>query len=391
MAIEIKNTNYSGEVLEEILTLAATGNELVERGLIHVEPNVSKKISVPRLTMSDDILQKRKEMPTDEDSQGNFDYSEKVLEPVDFMAFTTFNPRKLEHIWRKWQPKGNLVFSELPAEVQNKFLAELLKLVKFELGWHYINGKFGNGKKELFNGIVFRIKEENETIKAGSSAVSMIGKLYALRSQIPVTLLDNPNLRILMNKKEFERYDMELTKQTAKGVNHTDISPRFFKGIKIEDLAQWPAGFITATLCSPGLDGNFYAAVNLQDDEDVIQIDKLSNAGEKYFFKLLMKADTNIAFGQECVVLERVAPRITADKTELEFPAEGGEVEVIINTTEEYFVESIPEGYTATESGNGLLVSAEPNTGAEINDTIVLSLKEHTSRKLRISVSQPNA
>lgn len=47
MAIEIKNTNYSGEVLEEILTLAATGNELVERGLIHVEPNVSKKNQCP--------------------------------------------------------------------------------------------------------------------------------------------------------------------------------------------------------------------------------------------------------------------------------------------------------------------------------------------------------
>lgn len=390
MAIEIKNTNYSGEVLEEILTLASTGNELVERGLIHVEPNVSKKISVPRLTTSE-MLQKRKEQPTSEDSQGDFNYTEKFLEPEDFMAYTEFNPRKLEHIWRKWQPKGNLVFSELPAEVQNKFLAELIKQVKFELGWHYINGKLGAGKKELFNGIVFRIKEDDETIKAGSSAVSMIGKLYALRSQIPVTLLDNPNLRILMNKREFERYDMELTKQTAKGVNHTDISPRSFKGIKIEDLANWPAGFITATLCSMGLDGNFFAAVNLQDDEDVIQIDKVTNAGEKYFFKLLMKADTNTAFGQECVVLDRVAPRITADKVALEFPAEGGEVEVIINTTEEYFVESIPEGYTATESENGLLVSAEPNTGAEINDTIVLSLKEHTSRKLRISVSQPNA
>lgn len=390
MAIEIKNTNYSGEVLEEILTLASTGNELVERGLIHVEPNVSKKISVPRLTTSK-MLQKRKEQPTSADSKGDFNYSEKSLEPVDFMAYTEFNPRKLEHIWRKWQPKGNLVFSELPAEVQNKFLAELIKQVKFELGWHYINGKEGKTDDELFNGIVLRIKEESETIKAGSSAVSMIGKLYALRSQIPVVLLDNPNLRILMNKREFERYDMELTKQVAKGVNHTDISPRSFKGIKIEDLANWPAGFITATLCSMGLDGNFFAAVNLQDDEDVIQIDKVTNAGEKYFFKLLMKADTNIAFGQECIVLDRVAPRITADKVALEFPAEGGEVEVIINTTEEYFVESIPEGYTATESENGLLVSAEPNTGAEINDTIVLSLKEHTSRKLRISVSQPNA
>ena len=33
MAIVVKNTNYNGEVLEQILTLAATGNEL---SLIHI-------------------------------------------------------------------------------------------------------------------------------------------------------------------------------------------------------------------------------------------------------------------------------------------------------------------------------------------------------------------
>lgn len=91
MAIIIKNTNYSGEVLEKLLTLAATGNELVEKGLIHIEPGVSDKFSIPRLK-GGKMLQKRKEMPTDEDGKGNFDYSEVTLEPKDFMAFTTFNP-----------------------------------------------------------------------------------------------------------------------------------------------------------------------------------------------------------------------------------------------------------------------------------------------------------
>ena len=61
---------------------------------------------------------------------------------------------------------------------------------------------------------------------------------------------------------------------------------------------------IVATLCSPDADGNFFAAVNLQDDEDVIQIDKLSNASELYFFKLLMTADTNIAFGEQFIVMD---------------------------------------------------------------------------------------
>ena len=60
-------------------------------------------------------------------------YDEKSLDPVDFMAFTVFNPRTFENIWRKWQPKGNLVFSELPPEAQNALLAELAKQV--QLNW----------------------------------------------------------------------------------------------------------------------------------------------------------------------------------------------------------------------------------------------------------------
>ena len=109
MAIVVRNTNYNGEVLEKILVLATTGNDLVEKGLIMVIPGVEKKISLPRIKTGK-MLQKRKENPTLEDSKGNFNYSEKSLDPEDFMAFTTFNPRAFEHVWRKWQPKGKTRF-----------------------------------------------------------------------------------------------------------------------------------------------------------------------------------------------------------------------------------------------------------------------------------------
>lgn len=42
MAIVVRNTNYNGEVLEKILVLATTGNDLVEKGLIMVIPGVEK-------------------------------------------------------------------------------------------------------------------------------------------------------------------------------------------------------------------------------------------------------------------------------------------------------------------------------------------------------------
>ena len=62
MAIIVRNTNYSGEVLEQLLTLAATNNEIVEKGLIMVIPGVEKKISLPRLKTGK-MLQKRKGKP----------------------------------------------------------------------------------------------------------------------------------------------------------------------------------------------------------------------------------------------------------------------------------------------------------------------------------------
>ena len=73
------------------------------------------------------------------------------------MAYTEFNPRSFENIWRKWQPKGNLVFSELPAEGQNALLREMSKQVNFELGFHFINGVQGDDDDHLFNGIVTRM------------------------------------------------------------------------------------------------------------------------------------------------------------------------------------------------------------------------------------------
>jgi len=303
MSLIVKNTNYSGEVLEKLLTLATTTNELVEKGLIHVEPGVSEMFSIPRLKTGK-MLRKRVEQPKDSDSKGDFTYSEVELKPVDFMAFTTFNPRSFETIWRKWQPKGELVFAELPADAQNELLAALAQQVTFELGKHFIVGEEGNDDDHLFNGILTRILANDEIIKVKCSETSMLKKLKAVRDKIPTPMRANPGLKILMSVEDFDRYDEELTAQPNKGANYTDTNVSRYKGIAIESLANWPSGVIVATITGMGTATNLWAAVNLKDDMNVIKIGLLENAGERYFFKMLMKADTNVAFGEECVVLD---------------------------------------------------------------------------------------
>ena len=394
MAIVVRNTNYNGEVLEKILVLATTGNDLVEKGLIMVIPGVEKKISLPRIKTGK-MRQKRKENPTLEDSKGNFNYSEKSLDPEDFMAFTTFNPRAFEHVWRKWQPKGNLVFAELPPEAQNTLLDELSKSVKFELGWHYLNGEFGSDDDHLFNGILTQAAKDPDVIVVPApSDTSMIGKLKGVRKAIPKALRENPNLRILMGIDDF---DDELTEREYKNTSETDINKKRYKGITIETLNSWPDGLIVATLCSMSADGNLFAGVNLQDDEEVIQIDKWMNSSELYFFKLLMKADTEIAFGEEFVVLDTpetpvfkgVERSISADPAALSFKAAGESKEVKVTASGDYSVVSIPAGFTAVGTDGSLTVTAGVNSsGKAVSGTLVLGLDADPEKKVEIALSQ---
>lgn len=398
MAIVVRNTNYNGEVLEKILTLATTGNDLVEKGLIMVIPGVEKKISLPRIKTGR-MLQKRKENPTLEDSKGNFNYSEKSLDPEDFMAFTTFNPRAFEHIWRKWQPKGNLVFSELPPEAQNTLLDELSKSVKFELGWHYINGEFGDDDDHLFDGILTQAARDTEVVvvSAPSDTSSMLAKLKAVRAAVPKALRENPNLRILMSIDDFDKYDNELTECEYKNASETDLNKKRYKGITIETLNSWPDDLIVATICSPSADGNLFAGVNLQDDEEVIQIDKWMNSSELYFFKLLMKADTNIAFGEEFVVLDtRKSPvfkpaekTLSADPTEVTIKPEGGSQDIAVTASGEYSVSASPAGFTVSPTDNGIRISAAANTtGKDKSGAVTLTLDSDKAKTVKITVSQ---
>ena len=398
MAIVVRNTNYNGEVLEKILTLATTGNDLVEKGLIMVIPGVEKKISLPRIKTGR-MLQKRKENPTLEDSKGNFNYSEKSLDPEDFMAFTTFNPRAFEHIWRKWQPKGNLVFSELPPEAQNTLLDELSKSVKFELGWHYINGEVGDDDDHLFDGILTQAARDTEVVvvSAPSDTSSMLAKLKAVRAAVPKALRENPNLRILMSIDDFDKYDNELTEREYKNASETDLNKKRYKGITIETLNSWPDDLIVATICSPSADGNLFAGVNLQDDEEVIQIDKWMNSSELYFFKLLMKADTNIAFGEEFVVLDtRKSPvfkpaekTLSADPTEVTIKPEGGSQDIAVTASGEYSVSASPAGFTVSPTDNGIRISAAANTtGKDKSGAVTLTLDSDKAKTVKITVSQ---
>ena len=148
------------------------------------------------------------------------------------------------------------------------------------------------------------------------------------------------------------------------------------------------------TLCSPDAGGNLFAAVNLQDDEDVIQIDKI-NASELYFFKMLMKADTNIAFGEEVVVLDKRSnpvfkaseKKISVDPASVTLEATGGSEEVTVTASGEYEIGSAPAGFKVEATDKGVKISGA-NSGSQKTGTLTLTLNADRSKTAKITITQ---
>lgn len=386
MALIIQNSNYNGEVLNRLLTKAITGCQIVDKGLICVIPAVKDKVAIPRLKVKK-MLRKPNPNPQVTDSKGDFIYSEHQLEPEEMLVFTVFNPDTFDHIWRPYQPTGNLVFYELPPNVQNELLDAMSKQVQFELGWHFINGEYNSNPADdehLMNGILYRLKNDSDVIRIASTAETMTGKLYAIRSSIPVAMKELPELRYIMSPADWEQYDEELTSREHKNSDETDLNKKSFKGVPIETLVGWPDGLIMATLCSPHeTTSNLFAAVNLVNDDKVIQIDKVSAASDLYFFKMKMRADTNDAFGEEVVILDTrddkefpvLEKAISTDVNTVSFGSTGGTKFVTVTAPGDFSVSRTSGKYIVEVKDGRLVITAAANEGEEdITETVTLTL-----------------
>lgn len=383
-------TNYGGEFLNRLLTLVTTGNELFERGLIHMEQNVGDKYSIPRMQLSK-ILQKRVEQPTAENSKGQFTIDERVLQPRDVMAYTEFNPRAFEKFWKPFQPSGELVFEELPSQVREQMLLEIAKVAKNELGYHMINGIAGDGDDEFFDGILTRMAADKDTIKATTSETTMLGRLRAVWNKVPAAMKGNANFCFIMSANDLDAYDNEIT-DSSKGKDPTGVNAPRFKGKRIEGLANWPDGVIVATIAGLDIDSNLWVACNLASDTAAIKIDRVTNAGERFFFKMLMKIDTNIVWGQLVVMLDARTVSISP-ATLTQFTKDGGEQSVTVTAdSDSWTVTTSAEWIEATREGDAVKIVVAPQQadGAARTGTVTVKMGG-TSKSIEVKQAKYTA
>lgn len=395
MPLIIEQNSYPGEVADIILSKSLLGNQMVERGLIHIIPNVHRSITIPRIRMTE-VLQPRKSNPSiNEDAKGEWKLSERKIDPKDAMVLTYFDPSTFEHLYRHLQPTGPLVFEALPPDVQQKLLEEVSKQATFEIGRQMVIGGL-KPDDELFGGLIKAVMSCGDRINVTSSSNKMIERLEAIYQAIPETLLDKPNLRIFVSRRDWQKYDSELSAQTSKSKDVTTTNIKRYKDIKIEDMSHWPNDLIVATLASDDTNSNVWGACNAEGDTTTIKVGKVSEISELMFFKMLFKMGVGVAFGDEIVVLDKrtgvTTGTISATPEIITIPTTGGEAAAVVSTSGDYTIGGTHTGFEVSKIEGGVLIKAEANgTGADRTGEIELTLTGASSVKTKIKVYQPKA
>ena len=146
-----------------------------------------------------------------------------------------------------------------------------------------------------------------------------------------------------------------LTKPVEENALLDRMRALFSRGAPVEEHPAELKNLVTSVIHEIGVPAHIKGYQYLReaimiavDDMDVIQIDKLTNAGEKYFFKMLMKADTNIAWGEDVILLDgRVAAKASVSGTTITMKTPVETVEVTPSENSTYSV-----------TGDGVIIGA---------------------------------
>ena len=95
--VNFLQNGYSGEVLEDLLTYTVQGNDTVREGLIHIKTGIQHRYTLPAIKLGN-IIQDNVPTPQPihgskgDDGSNEYQFTERYLEPSDFMVYLEFNP-----------------------------------------------------------------------------------------------------------------------------------------------------------------------------------------------------------------------------------------------------------------------------------------------------------
>lgn len=344
---------YSGEVLEHLLSYTVNGNDTADMGLIHIEPGIQMKKTLPHIQIGpmvqDNVPTPRAASGSDisADSRGSVTHSERYLEPKDFMLYMEFNPRDYESFWRAWQPQGELLWRELDPKLQAKMLELIMAkkndyigdalwmskkggkdaTLKAPAGCRDLGGLYDDDPEKYYDGVMARLlynislqakaentltnDEKNEmatgkVILAGNTTLTTGEQVeQALRtmwSKIPKRLRNKSGFKFIMGIEAWDLYSNYLTDKHHKYGDNTADNTMRFKSTEIKVINGIPEHTIVWGRFTSDMDSCLWMGVDYVTDQTSIKVDRLQANSELWFVQMRMKMDVNIVKPGEIVV-----------------------------------------------------------------------------------------
>ena len=126
-------------------------------------------------------------------------------------------------------------------------------------------------------------------------------ELNAMWAVTPPKIRKKKDLTIVIDYKSWDAYDKYLASKDFKYNDNREENQRRFKGKRIVPLTALPDDTIIFGCFSNTENSNIWIGVDMADDENCVQIDKLQNNSELYFCKMILKMDVNIVRPAEIV------------------------------------------------------------------------------------------
>lgn len=307
--LNIQDTTYAGTAeVGFMITPSTFGLDTLRKNCAYVKDGIKKTHNIPKIDIQK-ILQPRAATPT---SQGTFTVTKQILNPQDVMAYIEFNPRDWEDHFYAEQLSRTLLARELPVTAENVMMQLFLNRAfeQIEVGLHmgsqgYTTNDPNNPNFQIkyWDGFIRKALVDGTYIPSGTpsaiTTANIVGKFQEGYSLLPKAILADPyryeKVKIMVSTVDRLKYeDYQANIQTYKGVDTTQQGINRYKGYDVVDLAGLPENTFYMGKAYPALDNNMFIGMNSTDDM-MLQLQRLQNNSEYFFFKMLAKIDVNVA------------------------------------------------------------------------------------------------
>lgn len=306
MPLTLSNSNYGGEVLEQIYLEIGMGNEVAKENVATVITDVAGKHSLPKASSTElPIGPYVSGAPTAETVTTT--YSERSLDMAPATVYFEFNPDDFHGtLWKLWQSKGDFTNLEINAEI----MSAIIGLLQNKIGQHYSLLAFQgnknlnvNTKMNYIDGWLTRAIADVSVLKptpAGNiTAQNFVDIFTAAWSAIPSIFIKDPDFTLKVSTNIWKllqtgNLDMKKAFMGVLGMNLADAS---FLTSKIIPFDSMPDHYILGSKSS-----NLYAGFWVNSQDESVRIDRVANNSRDWFLRMDMKLDVNYVSSKEIVL-----------------------------------------------------------------------------------------